>query len=233
MTVKQKILTFVIVIIAIISYGAVKEHYQEERVNKSTEAIKAWLNDFSGQMIEIIKEYHRKTSEIKYVAIESDNDYFNINKMKSLKESLEQTLKVELWKIDKIIELSKTTNYNVEIKLENHISKEQIKALKNYINENINEAEKFRQLTIDYTNNQISFINFLLDRNCKLSTNDETMYNNLANKVENSAKQYNNKINEINKNKFSRVKELNKQLKISNVEKFLDILSDEVINETK
>jgi glycerol dehydrogenase-like iron-containing ADH family enzyme len=85
-------------------------------------------------------------------------------------------------------------------------------------------------ITTNYVNDQLSFINFLLGKNCVLVQSDETMYNNFASKIENSSKTYKDAVSYMYNINLQRVKEFNLHFKNENIDKLIDIIPDGVIN---
>lgn len=231
MTIKQKIVAFITVIVAMTVYGTYIANSQKQDSSNSMKLLREWFNEWTAEAIEIRKTYHNKINFIPIVEIKSNSDYLDINKMKSYKRFLEQVLAVELWNMDSSLELSNKWCNSIEPKLKTALNTEQINYLKKYLKDGILAAQKFRQLTIEYTNAQFYFINYLLEKNCKLTVSDEPMYNSLASKVETTAKLYRDEVNYNYTNRMSKVKELNKQLKFDNVDELLDLLPDGIINE--
>jgi len=226
MTIKQKVFVFLIVIIAITSYGIFRKNYQDK---KQLNEINNWFNGWINETIEMRKTYHSKITSFQIVEIKSDADYFDINKMKAFKNFLEQVLEVELWKIDKSMEIDNNwynkmdPSYNIKFP-------EQTTFLKQQFNKGIDLCNKFRQKTINYVNDQLAFINFLLEKNCILVPSDEIMYNNFASKIENSSTLYRAAVDEMYNVNLQRVKDFNLHFKNENIDKLIDIIPDEVIN---
>jgi hypothetical protein len=226
MTIKQKVIVFLIVIIAITSYGLFQKNFQDK---KNVNDINNWFNGWVNETIEMRKTYHSKIDSIQVVEISPPKDYFDVNKMKAFKNCLEQVLEAELWKIDKGLEIDNNWINKLDPSLDEKYP-EQITFLKDQLNKGKNEVTKFREETINYVNDQVSFINFLLEKNCVLVQSDEMMYNNFASKIENSSKIYRDAVNYMYNINLQRVKEFNLHFKNENLDKLIDIIPDGVID---
>ena len=226
MTIKQKVIVFLIVIIAITSYGLFIENFQDK---KNVDEINNWLNAWVNETIEMRKTYHSKIDSIQVVEINPPKDYYDVDKMKAFNNCLEQVLEAELWKFDKGLEIDNNWIKKLDPSFDKKYP-EQITFLKDQLNKGINEATKFRIITINYVNDQVSFINFLLEKNCILNQSDETMYNNFALKIENSYKIYTDAVSNIYNISLQRVKEFNLHFKNENLDKLIDIIPDGIID---
>ena len=226
MTIKKKIAVFIIVILAITSFGIFKENFQNK---KNINEFNNWLNGWISNLIEMRKTYSLKLDSIQIVELHTPDDYWDINKMKAFKGFLGQILEVELWKIDKGLEIDNIWSKKLDSKL-NEKYPEQFTFLKDQINKGDLNANEFRLKTINYVNDQVSFINFLLEKKCILVQSDEMMYNNFSSKIENSSKIYRDAVNDFYSINIQRVKNFNLHFKNENIDKLIDIIPDGVIN---
>lgn len=209
-----------------LSYGKYKDNLQEQ---KTSDDFNNWLNGWMNECFEVRKSYSSKINSITIVEIKSNADYSDANKMRAYKNCLEQVLDAELWKIDKIIEAdniwSKKFDPIFGVKFP-----EQSKYLLEQFDKGKNEGNKFRQITINYINDQVAFVNFLLEKNCTLVKSDEAIYNNFSSKIQNSTMIYNKAVSDIYNINLKRVKEFNLHFKNANLDKLVDIIPDGIIN---
>jgi hypothetical protein len=223
MSIKKKILIFISIIILITLYGAIKEKNKKQNKDK---AATEWFNGWIQEAIEMREMYHLKLSKLPIKEIISENEYFDVESMQELKKSQEGSLAVEIWKIDRSIEISNKWYDNITPMLSNYHSVEKIEYLKNYLKIGITEGQSFKHITSEYFNDHLEFVEFLLDRDCDLSPKDEDLYNNLARKVEASSIKYTNAVANIYNNNIRRTKEFNIQFENENLDILLDIITE-------
>jgi hypothetical protein len=222
MSIKKKVAVFVIVILAIASYGNLKEYFEERNTdNRFIE----WFNGWIAESTVMRKDYHIKISSLKVVEIKSSNDYFDVKRMIEYKYFIKELLKVELWKIDKTLEISNKWYNKIDPLLSESLNKEQLSYLKRYLNEGKSKGNEFRQLTKDYINDQIIFANFLLERNCKLSDTDEVRYNELVSKTTQSSTLYAKAIKDISETSIPKIKEFNSHFNNANLDKLIGVIN--------
>jgi len=227
MSIKKKILIFISLIIVITIYGAIKNKSKTE--NRET-VVNEWFNGWTKELIAARQIYHNKLKTVPIKEITSDSEYFDINSMKELKESIEGLLEVELWKINSGIKISEKWYRKIDPLLKSSIESDKIEYLKKYIEIGLEETISFKQITNDYFNDQLYFVNFLLEKNCSLIASDEKMYTELTKKIETSSTIYNNVVNNTYKNRLKRIEEFNKEFKNENIDILLDIVPDGVRN---
>lgn len=226
MTIKKKIAVFIIVILAITSFGIFKENFQNK---KNINEFNNWLNGWISNLIEMRKTYSLKLDSIQIVELHTPDDYWDINKMKAFKGFLGQILEVELWKIDKGLEIDNIWSKKLDSKL-NEKYPEQFTFLKDQINKGDLNANEFRLKTINYVNDQVAFVNWLLNKNCILTQSDEPMYNTFSSNIENSSTIYRSAVTEMYDINLQRVKDFNLKFKNENIDKLVDIIPDGEIN---
>jgi len=209
-----------------VSYGKYKDNLQEQKISDD---FNNWVNGWINECIEVRKAYSSKIHSITMVEITSNSDYSDVNKMRACKSCLEEVLDAELWKMDKIIEADSIW-YKKFVPVFGIKFPEQSKYLLEQFDVGKNEALKFRQTTINYINDQLAFINFLLEKNCILVKSDEAICNKFSSKIQNSTKIYNNAVNDIYNINIKRVKEFNLHFKNVNIDKLIDIIPDGIIN---
>jgi hypothetical protein len=221
MSIKRKIGWLVIILLTLILIGYFLRSY---RSKKSLITFNNWFNGWVKEEIDMRKTYHLKLDSLSVVEI-NNQDYHNVEKLKKYKHFLEQLGKVELWKIDKSFEIDKIYYDQIDKLFGGETDlKEQISFLKLKFNEGFKEVNNFRQITVNYVNDQLKFLNYLIERNCNLNKNDEKMYTLLSSNVENSSKTYNNSVSDMFNNKLRRVKEFNEHFKNENVGKLIQIV---------
>jgi hypothetical protein len=216
MSIKSKIGLFISIILILTLIG----YFSKSNQNKKTLSIfNDWFNGWNNEEIEMRKTYHLKLNSLSIVEM-NNQDYLDIEKLKKFKNFIENLGEVELWKIDKSLEIDRKY-YNQIDKLFGEEYKEQTSYLKLKFEEGFTEGNSFKQITSNYINDQLSYINFFLDRNCKLKKEDEKMYNLLSSNVENSSKIYNNSVNDFYTNKLRRIKEFNKHFKNESLDRLI------------
>ena len=223
MSIKKKILIFVSLIIIVTIYGAMKSKSKPETQEN---AVTEWFNGWTRELIEARQAYHDKLSAVPIKEIKSENEYFDVNSMKELKTSLEGLLAIEMWKINKGLEINKKWYDKIDPMLNSSIDIDKVDYLKKYFEIGIEETKEFKQITSDYFNDQLAFVNFLLEKDCSLTASDEKRYNELTSKIETSSTIYNNTVADTYNNRMKRVREFNEKFKNENVDILLDIVPD-------
>lgn len=227
MSTKKYILLFASITIILTLYGTIKHRLE---VSNQTEAFNQWINGWLSDGIKMRKEYHNKLNAINFTEIKSEKEYMDVNRMKEFKSSLQQLLDVELWKINKSISITNEWYNKIDPMLKGKISEEDIKFLKSQFTEALKEGQSFKELTSQYLNSRLDFTNFLLERDCKLTANDEKMYNTLTANIQSSASRYRAAVNNTYTNRMRRINEFNSHFQYKNIDILMDIVPDGIQN---
>ena len=221
MSIKKKIGWFTIIILTLMLIGYFSN---SSRSSKSLVSFNNWFNGWITEELEMRKTYHLKLNSLTPIEM-SNQDYQNLEKLKKYRLFIDKLGQIELWKNDKSLEIDENYYSQIDKQLGEYSDlKEQLSFLKLKFKEGIDEGKKFRQVTDNYINDQLSFIDFLLEKNCNLKQDDEKQYNLLSSKVENSSRIYNSSVNYIYNYNLQRVKEFNKQFKNENLNNLIQTI---------
>ena len=126
MKTKQIIGLLVFVILVVAFFGLSKQ--RKEKL--ATDGITEWFNGWTSDLVKIRTIYHEQVGLLSIPDMK-DEDYFKAGKLEELKNLLQKTKKLELWKIDTATLISDYW-YNNITQLQGKITGEQIVFLKSY-----------------------------------------------------------------------------------------------------
>jgi hypothetical protein len=174
---KVKRILFILLAIAIIVTFLVTLKVQKEK--SVTEVFYEWFNGWTSDLVKMRTTYHEKVG-LMIIPDTTNEDYTNPENLKEMKDFLEQTKKIELWKIDTELVIIDYWYNKIDQMLTKKLTKEQIVFVKSYFLDGKKRAVDFRQLTVTYLDDYLSLINFMYTTvvsGKKMDNNDVLKYN--------------------------------------------------------
>jgi hypothetical protein len=221
MKAKQTIGILALVILIVVVFGTLKNRKEKLAID----GINEWFNGWTSGLVKIRTIYHEQVGLLPIPDM-NEEDYLKADKLGELKNLLQKTKKLELWKIDTATLISDYW-YNKIDQMQGKLTADQIGFLKSYFLDGQKRGADFRQLTVTYFDDYLTVVNFMYSTIISGKNLDKSglqNYNELQATYIRSQENYTKKVKDIFAYNLKRVEEFNSKFNNPNVTKMINLI---------
>lgn len=221
MKAKQTIGFLALVLLIVVVFGTLKNRKEKLAID----GINDWFNGWTSDLVKIRTIYHEQVGLLSIPDMKEE-DYLKADKLEELKNLLQKTKKLELWKMDTLTLISDYW-YNKIDQMQGKLTADQIIFLKSYFLDGQKRGADFRQLTVTYFDDFLNYVNFMYGvviSGKKMDKSGLEIYNDLQTIYLRSQEGYTKKVSDIYAYNLKRVEEFNSKFNNTNVTKMINLL---------
>jgi hypothetical protein len=221
MKAKRTIVILVSLVLIVAVFGTLKKRKEKG----ATEGITEWFNGWTSDLVKVRAMYNEQVGLLSIPEMKEE-DYLKADKLEELKNLLQKSKKMELWKMDTLTLISDYW-YNKIDQLQGKLTADQVVFLKSYFLDGQKRGADVRQWTVTYFDDFLNYVNFMYGiviSGKKMDNSGLQIFNDLQTTYLRSQDSYTKKVSDIYTYNLKRVEEFNSKFNNTNVTKMINLI---------